>query len=367
MFPIIIELEELSKVQILRYLHFSVCILGSIILFFIIWSRRKNNELVQDECGCFLIAGAFMLWSAMDLYRILGFMKMGQVDILLKTFSTYNNALFIAALPFFDKSFVSIRSHFHFFKDKNQWIIFVLVSNIGVMLMYFLAWNTHAESNNAFIKNFDMIYSVLTFIALGWAMIQTFRSFENERFLYYLSIFGTVILVIPQMFFASIFKITNFDIISLFLFISHILLIYLVIILAQKIDSEQIIKTKKIEISKIKEMQIEKQEYIQKLTDSLMKAEIDIQELKEQIKNNEYELIAMKKINTKNIETAKLSDREIDVLKLINKSYAEIGAILYISKETVITHKKNIESKLGISGKEQLIEYAKKIELLNTI
>jgi DNA-binding CsgD family transcriptional regulator len=38
---------------------------------------------------------------------------------------------------------------------------------------------------------------------------------------------------------------------------------------------------------------------------------------------------------------------------------------LFISRDTVITHKKNIESKLGIRSKEGLIDFAIKAGLIN--
>jgi len=55
-----------------------------------------------------------------------------------------------------------------------------------------------------------------------------------------------------------------------------------------------------------------------------------------------------------------LSDREIDVLKLVAKGFAnrEIGEKLYISIHTVISHRKNITEKLGIKSISGLTVYA---------
>lgn len=55
-----------------------------------------------------------------------------------------------------------------------------------------------------------------------------------------------------------------------------------------------------------------------------------------------------------------LSDREIDVLKLVAKGFAnrEIGEQLYISIHTVISHRKNITEKLGIKSISGLTVYA---------
>lgn len=58
--------------------------------------------------------------------------------------------------------------------------------------------------------------------------------------------------------------------------------------------------------------------------------------------------------------TEMLSGREIEVLKLIAKgrSYKEIADDLFISFNTVMTHKKNITSKLGIHSYSGLSLYA---------
>lgn len=60
------------------------------------------------------------------------------------------------------------------------------------------------------------------------------------------------------------------------------------------------------------------------------------------------------------VEVSSLSEREIDVLKLVAKglSNKEIGEKLYISIHTVITHRKNITKKLGIKSVSGLTVYA---------
>lgn len=82
--------------------------------------------------------------------------------------------------------------------------------------------------------------------------------------------------------------------------------------------------------------------------------------------NNElnFKLIKYEDSYRISMEVRELSDRELQVLGYIDKSYLEIGKILHISRDTVITHKKNIESKLGIKDKLKLIEYAKKNKFL---
>jgi DNA-binding CsgD family transcriptional regulator len=90
-----------------------------------------------------------------------------------------------------------------------------------------------------------------------------------------------------------------------------------------------------------------------------------IENLEQEIEVLKNTVLEVKDDSSVHILLSKLSDREIDVLKQIQKSYSEIGMHLFISRDTVITHKKNIESKLGIRSKEGLIDFAIKAGLIN--
>ncbi|GAA4913881.1 helix-turn-helix transcriptional regulator [Mucilaginibacter defluvii] len=61
-----------------------------------------------------------------------------------------------------------------------------------------------------------------------------------------------------------------------------------------------------------------------------------------------------------------LSKREISILKLVagGKSSPEIAKELFISAETVQTHRRNIKQKLGISNNFEFTEYARAFNLL---
>ncbi|QHI35471.1 Oxygen regulatory protein NreC [Kordia antarctica] len=63
---------------------------------------------------------------------------------------------------------------------------------------------------------------------------------------------------------------------------------------------------------------------------------------------------------TEKSKNVKLTPREIDVLKLIaqNKKTKEIAALLFISVNTVQSHKKNLYSKLNIHSVSELVNYA---------
>jgi DNA-binding NarL/FixJ family response regulator len=63
---------------------------------------------------------------------------------------------------------------------------------------------------------------------------------------------------------------------------------------------------------------------------------------------------------TQKVADVKLTPREIDILKLIaqNKKTKEIAELLFISVNTVQSHKKNLYSKLNIHSVSELVNYA---------
>lgn len=75
----------------------------------------------------------------------------------------------------------------------------------------------------------------------------------------------------------------------------------------------------------------------------------------EQIKN-----LSNSEIHSNDVEHEQLSEREIDVLKLIVKGFSnkEIADNLNISIHTVISHRKNISQKTGIKSQSGLTIYA---------
>ena len=57
---------------------------------------------------------------------------------------------------------------------------------------------------------------------------------------------------------------------------------------------------------------------------------------------------------------ATLTDRELEVLRLVALGHtnSEIATRMYISPRTVETHRANLQAKLGISGRPELVRYA---------
>jgi two-component system response regulator NreC len=57
---------------------------------------------------------------------------------------------------------------------------------------------------------------------------------------------------------------------------------------------------------------------------------------------------------------AALSNRELEVLRLVALGHTnpEIAKLLYLSARTVETHRANLQRKLGVSGRPELVRYA---------
>lgn len=70
---------------------------------------------------------------------------------------------------------------------------------------------------------------------------------------------------------------------------------------------------------------------------------------------------------TNNFSSLALTDRELEVLKLISQEYSgkEIGEELFISSNTVETHRKNLIKKLNVKNTIGLVKYAIKNNLIN--
>lgn len=73
------------------------------------------------------------------------------------------------------------------------------------------------------------------------------------------------------------------------------------------------------------------------------------------------------KKETLNCSPVALSERELDVVKLISEGYtnAQIAVVLHISNHTVNTHRKNIMRKLGIGNTAGIVMFAVKTNLVS--
>lgn len=349
-----LSLIDLAEIEILRILHCCICLMGAIFLI-LMWKFPISTKQIHN--GVLYIAAAFLMWSAMDLYRILGLMKYGEVSVIIKTFSAYNNAFFIASFCFFEDAFTTFRTKYRIFADKSKWIIFILTANIFIVLIYSLSWGEKITYQNI-VKYIDVAYSVLTFSGLGYAISCSFTPNTTFGKIFYgLSLLATTILIIPQFAFLPIFHITYFDVLSVILFVSHAFLLYLLLSLQYQFLGKEMAEN----IAQNQVNTASSQHQLETVHTLLQEKTQDVLHLTEKIQELEAALSVSHIEMRKAADLKNLSDREIEVLKLIDKSYLDIGKLLFISRDTVISHKKNIEMKLGISGKEQLELFAKEM------
>jgi len=355
---ITINLVELSLIEVLRYLHFSICLFSALIVLFT-WNK-VSEEVFPNRNNLLFIAFALLIWCAMDLYRILGFVQLGHVSIVLKIFSTFNNALFLCALPFFSNNIIHLQPLNTLINKPNQWIIYVLTSNIFVILLYSLIWKENGVYNTI-VQNIDVVYSCITFLFLGYVIVSAFKKIEENKkpFYYILSLIIVLLNIIPQFLFLEVFEIKYYQSVSITLLLAQLFLVFLIIVLIKEIELTFF-------FNKLTQLKIQFSNNEADFKNKLVEYESKVEKLNnsiEKIKNEKEQInIEIEVLNEKNIADNllnKLSEREKEVLKYIHKSYSEIGLKLFISRETVITHKKNIESKLNIHSKDELIKFAK--------
>jgi len=332
-----LPLIDLDKIEILRLIHLLLCTICATFLIFL-WKRVvKIDNDQRSDIGLLLLAGAFIMWVFMDAYRFTGLMKPGESSLIIKTFSAYNNAFFIASLPFFSSSFQLWHRKIEFFQTKTRWALVVLISTILLVMVYAMVWKDEKSSGDI-VNYIDLGYSVITYVLLGYALISRIYAEVELRFVMPIGILLAVGLLVVQIAFSPLFSITHYDLLSVLTLTCHFILAIILIAFGYEwllFTSASMVSEK----NKTKTL-------IQKAEEQNRVLLEELQLLKTQI-NNERSI-------------SKLSDRELDVLKLMELSYSEIGEKLFISRDTVITHKKNIEAKLGLNGKKELEDFAKR-------
>ncbi len=339
-----LELVELNKIETLRLIHLFICGAGALFLIFL-WKRVVSiDQDHKNDIGLLLLSGAFLMWVFMDAYRFTGLMKPGESSLIIKTFSAYNNAFFIAALPFFGNSFGWLHKRVKLFQSKTKWALAILVVNILLVMIYSFA-SKDENNSNSFVDYIDLVYSILTYILLGIALISRAYNSSLKRNLFPVTLVLSIVLIVVQFSFSPLFEITHYDLISVLALISQTVLAMVLI----SFGYEWLIQVSSSQAAEKNRTEEQIQIYIQENE----KLKEELSQLQSEVKN-ERTLSA-------------LSARELEILKHINKSYLEIANELFISRDTVITHKKNIESKLGISGKKSLEEFAKNKGLTTTL
>ena len=346
-----IELFEISKINLIRLAHLFSCLLGGLLILITWYSGRNKTDEEKRNWGLIYISFALLFWAAIDSYRLLESAPQGSVNIIVKTFSAYNNACFLASLPFFQYGFKWAKKYIPGFSTPSSWALSILLINLLVVLFYSLNWG-ESDRNPEIVKYFDVFYSVITMGVFSYAMVCFYWRQETVSRLFVIpAVMVSAILTFTQFAFLPFFQITHKDPITVSIFISQIGFIFLLLIFAknwltqlQIADMERALEKNTIQL----QAALKKNEELTHEYATLLRKESSLV----------AELMNMRSfgITSQNIEL--LSDREVEVLKLVDKSYSEIATLLHISRDTVITHKKNIATKLGLSTKEDLIEFA---------
>jgi DNA-binding CsgD family transcriptional regulator len=331
-----LELLELTKIEALRLVHLLLCAAATFLLTSI-WLRIvRENESYKNEIGLLLLAGAFAMWVFMDAYRFTGLMEPGASSLVIKTFSAYNNAFFLASLPFFTSRLTNWPLIAKAFQPKLKWVLIVLISNIGLVMLYALAWKDENESG-ALVNMIDLLYSVLTYLLLAWSILETLYSAPTfRRNLFPLACIVFMVLIAIQLLFSPVFKVQHYDVLSILALVSHFLMMVVLLLWGG-----ETLANVRIEAS------------------AANHRDVALKDLKMENDNLKQELAQNQASHQNHRDVSILSERELEVLGLIHLSYTEIGERLFISRETVISHKKNIESKLGLSGKRELEDYSR--------
>lgn len=63
-------------------------------------------------------------------------------------------------------------------------------------------------------------------------------------------------------------------------------------------------------------------------------------------------------LNEHSPDAVNLTPREIQVLRLVDRTAKEIADALFVSRNTVISHLESLREKLGLESKAQLAAYA---------
>ena len=338
-----IELIELSKIEILRLIHLFICAFGAIFLT-LIWKRTVSlDKRNKNDIGLLLISGAFLMWVFMDAYRFTGLMKPGESSLIIKTFSAYNNAFFIASLPFFSNSFKWMHKNIKLFHSKTKWSLIVLISNILIVMIYSMVWKNENDTG-AIVNYIDLFYSIITYSLIGIAICSWVFAKKNiSRVIFIITISLSLSLVLIQLAFSPLFKITYYDLLTTAAMICHTLLVLILI----SIGYEWLLEEQSSLVSEQNQTSHQIKSY-----------EVENKRL-----NDELELLRLKIKDERTLSI--LTERELDILRNIDKSYSEIGAKLFISRDTVITHKKNIEAKLDLKSKIELEKFAKSKGILS--
>ncbi len=378
-----LELSKLAnELQIGRGIHLSASLFGAIFLTLVWFHAKKEIKKLEQDFGLILLALGLITWVIIDAQKMIFYenleemsqgltgsqveYKKNQLSLLMKQISAFNNAFFIASLPFFKYGFENLKRRFPSFNNGLNWFIAVIIANVFIVIFYSSNWNSEVGADNKFIEHFDVFYSMCALGVLGYAITSAFKGRKQYGTAFIITSIGiTILLVATQLVFSPFVKIVNIDYPALLMYASHVALITLLLVLAQSWVVEEQVNIHKVKVNSL-EGKLRQEEKINNELEAVIRdketkekaLQAEMSELRNELEKRENNQI------TKSIE---LSDREKDVIRIIDKSYSEIAKKLRIGLDTVKSHVRNIKNKLGLQDKSQILKYAEENGLLEEV
>jgi DNA-binding CsgD family transcriptional regulator len=370
--------------HISNYITAIVCLIAFFVIQRIYHKEKLKSSPSNSVDGIKWFALAIFSWGFgatlnIILTHVLSISETSSIVISLGVFFSLANSLFILlsipSIQHNEKRNIVIQI-IERFSNKEVFIIFggILVMIASVFLISFLTNNTSNYSNNNVIWLIDIPISLVVAFALLQELNKAFKN-RGMRFMY-LPTFALFLLIVvavthrifPLELISKWIKVDVWNVVGVITSISFkflFVLLFTILLYSWKLLAESEEKQTELQETKLLRQQIQSEkETLEIANESHLST----------IKSLKKEIISLKKKQNQLIKASKvvLSDRQKEVLGNIGvcgnqKSYTEIAEAMNISVDGFQTHVYQIKKVLNISGsdgKEQLITYAKKNQLL---
>ncbi len=241
----------------LQMVHFIICVFCFALLVSLS-AKELNNK--KKPLSVLFMALSIVMWLAVELTRYLfdfvidipGNGKVHQKWLFVNIFSSFNNALILAALPIF-KKVLSISKLQFLFKWKD-WMVRVLALNIIVVLIYIVAWMFKNELGSTLVSIIDYIYSIIVISLFFYGAIHNFIAHKgfSKTSIRVIALFS-IMVIVTEFLYKPIFGISQeYRFISLY--VSHLfaMMIMIMTVLTAYFFRVQLeLKSKKNEVERI--------------------------------------------------------------------------------------------------------------------
>jgi DNA-binding CsgD family transcriptional regulator len=306
-----------SKIEAIRYTRMLVSTIGSLLLLILWLNTRTKPGADKSDLGLLWTVLALVVWIVVDLVYLDNSMVSEGSEFITdrgkKVLSTANNFFLLISLPYYVHAFPALRN-----KIEPKYVAFI-VGLVGIVLagtIYFF-WSPERKD---LLLGLDRTITVITYSLLCLAVVKGFHKRKYGFPVILLSVFIFFALVDTQ---SVLSEKTPLDF-SYVLYLSSQIGFIMIIVLNASSWREEVIKNTSYdndEISLLRTQNIE----LQNLVDSERERRL-----------------------------ALLSDRERQVLQLIQMSDGEIASSLHIGVTTVQTHINILKKTLGVRERDDL-------------